>query len=102
MEYYDELAGVDLSLLGISDPRQLDSLPCLLPPCDTENILDAEAVIVVLQGDYHHDEVLEEELSIAQELDKNIILVVDEHFDLSRMEELLFQLTMCLCLLTRP
>ena len=60
-----------------------------LSSLDTENILDAEAVIVVLQGDYHHDEVLEEELSIAQELDKNIILVVDEHFDLSRMEELL-------------
>ena len=61
----------------------------LLSSLDTENILDAEAVIVVLQGDYHHDEVLEEELSIAQELDKNIILVVDEHFDLSRVEELL-------------
>ena len=61
----------------------------LLSSLDTENILDAEAVVVVLQGDYHHDEVLEEELSIAQELDKNIILVVDEHFDLSRVEELL-------------
>ena len=56
---------------------------------DTENIMDAEAVIVVLQGDYDHDEGLEEELSIAQELDKNIILVVDEHFDLGSVEKLL-------------
>ena len=55
---------------------------------DTENILDAEAVIVVLQGDYEYDEVMEEEISIAQELDKNIILVVDEHFDLGRVENL--------------
>ena len=59
-----------------------------LSSLDTENILDAEAVIVVLQGEYRYDEVMEEEISIAQELDKNIILVVDEHFDLGRVENL--------------
>jgi len=60
-----------------------------LSSLDTENILDAEAVIVVLQGEYRYDEAMEEEISIAQKLDKNIILVVDENFDLGRVENLL-------------
>lgn len=54
MEYYDELAGVDLSLLGLSDPRQLDSLPCLLPPCDTENILDRGDMSAMSAALRHH------------------------------------------------
>ena len=78
VQIYLQLRGLDVTK---TEAGFLSSL-------DTENILDAEAVIVVLQGDYHHDEVLEEEISIAQELDKNIILVVDEHFDLGRVENL--------------
>ena len=80
VQIYLQLRGLDVTK---TEAGFLSSL-------DTENILDAEAVIVVLQGDYHHDEVLEEEISIAQELEKNIILVVDEHFDLGRVENLFY------------
>ena len=75
VQIYLQLRGLDVTK---TEAGFLSSL-------DTENILDAEAVIVVLQGDYKYDEVMEEEISIAQELDKNIILVVDEHFDLGRV-----------------
>ena len=78
VQIYLQLRGLDVTK---TEAGFLSSL-------DTENILDAEAVIVVLQGDYKYDEVMEEEISIAQELDKNIILVVDEHFDLGRVENL--------------
>ena len=79
VQIYLQLRGLDVTK---TEAGFLSSL-------DTENILDAEAVIVVLQGEYKYDEVMEEEISIAQELDKNIILVVDEHFDLGRVENLL-------------
>ena len=78
VQIYLQLRGLDVTK---TEAGFLSSL-------DTENILDAEAVIVVLQGDYKYDKVMEEEISIAQELDKNIILVVDEHFDLGRVENL--------------
>ena len=78
VQIYLQLRGLDVTK---AEAGFLSSL-------DTENILDAEAVIVVLQGEYKYDEVMEEEISIAQELDKNIILVVDEHFDLGRVENL--------------
>ena len=81
VQIYLQLRGLDVTKTEASFRSSLD----------TEHILDAEAVIVVLQGDYHHDEVLEEELSTAQQLGKNIILVVDENFELRRVGDLLEQ-----------
>ena len=48
-----------------------------------ENIIDSDHFVAVLQTSHEDkiDEVLLEEIKLAQELDKNIILVVDEKFD---------------------